>query len=795
MPTIVPNKPLAGSKIFLVGETPGGDEVLRLRPFVGASGEELNRMLNEAGILRSECSVGNVCQYQPPNNLIEHFIDPRKTLAIKKGLTYHPPWRTFVQPFVLQHMKRLEEQILDIEPNLIIALGNTPLTALTGERGISNWRASVLETASLRRRSDGKPFKVIPCYHPAYILRCWYDRFVAVQDFRRCCKEALFPEVRTPAYNFVISPSFEQAMSWMDDLLNKLDWCQGGEKLRVSVDIETKARQITCIGLGTSELDAICIPFIDFRKPGANYWPTKEEELAIVFRLRTILTRPSIQLVGQNFTYDDQYLARQWGFLANIHSDTMLDHHTNFTKLEKGLDFLSSIYCKFHRFWKGESKEWDTKHFGHEELWGYNCKDCVITWEVSQALDKVSKAQGQEPQVAFENSLRKPVLSMMLRGTKIDVAQKAELTKELAGKEEQLQLRLNLLAGHYLNPKSTKVMDFMYKDMRQPEVLNRKTKRPTADDDALDKIAKREPLLAPVCKTITKMRSLGVFRANFLEAGTEGGRMRCNYNIAGTSTFRFSSSQDAFGSGTNLQNIPSGDEESDLPNIRKLFVPDDGYVLMDWDLDRADLQVVAWECEDAVLKQMLREGVDLHSENAKIVGLSRQVAKVFCHGSNYGGRPRTMAINCGITTHQAELGQRRWFGAHPGIHAWHRRTEQQLASRRFVQNAFGFRCFFFDRPDAVLSEALAWVPQSTVAIVINTGMLRIYNELPLIELLLQVHDSLVMQTLTEHYLAMLPQIRKCLLVTVPYADPLVIPISCKASTKSWGDCEKVVLTA
>ena len=226
-----------------------------------------------------------------------------------------------------------------------------------------------------------------------------------------------------------------------------------------------------------------------------------------------------------------------------------------------------------------------------------------------------------------------------------------------------------------------------------------------------------------------------------------------------------------------------------LPNIRRLFIPDDGYIIGDADLDRADLQVVVWEAGDAEMKQMLREGVDLHSENAKVLHCTRQQAKSWVHGTNYGGSPRTMAIAAGVTTAQSEAMQRRWFSAHPGIKEWHRRVEDSLQQTRAVRNAFGFRRTYFDRVEGILPAALAWIPQSTVANIINHGLLNIHHNLPSVQLLLQVHDSLVFQWPKTLDPSIRPQIRQQLLIPVPYSDPLTIPVGLKVSRDSWGDCK------
>ena len=223
-----------------------------------------------------------------------------------------------------------------------------------------------------------------------------------------------------------------------------------------------------------------------------------------------------------------------------------------------------------------------------------------------------------------------------------------------------------------------------------------------------------------------------------------------------------------------------------LPNVRRLFQPDIGYLICDCDLDRADLQVVVWEADDDDLKQKLREGVDIHAENAKDLNITRPLAKAWVHGTNYGGRANTMARTCGITVHFAERLRNRWFQIHPGIKEWHERTEDSLRTTRSVSNAFGFRRFYFDRIEGLLPEALAWVPQSTVAIVTNKGILNLYRNMPEVELLLQVHDSVVFQVKYKDRARLFPEIQRNLLIEVPYPEPLVIPVGISASEESWG---------
>jgi DNA polymerase I-like protein with 3'-5' exonuclease and polymerase domains len=627
--------------------------------------------------------------------------------------------------------------------------------------------------------------KVIPTIHPAAILRQWDQRAIAVQDLRRAAKYRNGEPYPIPEWRFHVRPSFATAKEALDGILSAL--AAGPHEL--SFDIETRGGHTACAGISWSATDGICIPLMCVENPD-GYW-SADEEAFLVYLLYKILTHPNAQVIGQNLLYDSQYTYRHWHFIPRVTQDTMISHHVCFAGLPKRLDYQASMYCEYYRYWKDDSKNWDPK-MGEDQLWVYNLEDCVRTAECAHVESANIVSMGLAEVDKFQQSMFYPVLQTMIRGVRIDKAARAKMAGELLEEmTKREQFFLDVL-GHPLNPRSSKQMkELFYEDFKLPIIIKRGTGTPTLDDDALDKLAHKEPLVRPLIKRIREYRSLGVFLSTFVNAPLdEDDRMRCSYNICGTETYRLSSSENAFGSGTNLQNIPKGTtakepEDLSLPNIRKIFRPDLGYTFFDMDLDRADLQVVVWEADDQELKAMLREGIDIHTENSKLLQCSRQMAKTWVHGTNYGGSPRTMAINCGITIKEAEKMQTRWFQAHPGIQSWQRRTEAQLHTKRYVENKYGYRRFYFDRVDGLLPEALAWIPQSTVAITINKVWHRIYNNLPEVQVLLQVHDSLAGQFPRGYDTQkLLDQSR----IVIPYEDPLIIPVGIKTSDVSWGDC-------
>lgn len=255
-----------------------------------------------------------------------------------------------------------------------------------------------------------------------------------------------------------------------------------------------------------------------------------------------------------------------------------------------------------------------------------------------------------------------------------------------------------------------------------------------------------------------------------------------------------------------------------LPNVRKIFATDPGYLQFEADLKGADAQVVAWEAEDDDLKSAFRAGIDVHVKNAEDMwgreftclpagshtrDHKRQECKHTVHGIHYGCTPRTTAIQRGWLVIDAERFHKRWLSLHPGVQTWHDRVRQDLARNRTITNAFGFRRVFFDRIDNCFTEALAWIPQSTVAINTYHGALQLearywphhleddyYPEPGDYEgIILQTHDSVNGQFRTGSVPSPV-EVADTLKVKTPYPDPLYIPWDLKCSTKSWGEMEK-----
>jgi DNA polymerase len=135
---------LPGARVMVVGEAPGRDEDLEGRPFVGRAGQLLDRMFAAIGLSRGA-------------------TDPAAALYITNVMVWRPPQNRDPTPDeVAMLLPFLQRHIALAGPEVIVVMGNTPLSALLGVKGITRLRGQWAQAL-------GKP--VLPMVHPAYLLR------------------------------------------------------------------------------------------------------------------------------------------------------------------------------------------------------------------------------------------------------------------------------------------------------------------------------------------------------------------------------------------------------------------------------------------------------------------------------------------------------------------------------------------------------------------------------------------------------------------------------------------------
>lgn len=563
------------ARIMLVGEAWGAEEELKRLPFVGEAGKELDRMLFDAGLQRNDILVTNIVHAKPPGN--DFATGFTQSPAIAKGL--QKVNGVIYTEKLFEGMETLYKLIDAVKPSLIIGCGNWPLWALTNHAtlrtvrgyptpgGILSWRGSQTYTKEIH----GTTYRYLPVVHPAAILRAWYLRSTTVHDLRIRAGRFISGTLKweEPKQDFYYGTEANAHIAYLDYWISTAT----NRELKLSVDVETYARQsLTCIGLADATT-AICIPFFLFNADGSSRDIfTLNEETEIVARIKRLLTHPNVRIIGQNFIYDAQWLYQTFGIKVAPWVDTMLAHHLLFPGTPKALHTLASLYSTYYCYWKDESEDWADTDLDAQSLWRYNCKDVRYTYDIALDLDQALTKMNLWSLYRFQLAQWRSALNSMLFGINYDhtlrFKYKAQLEKDAASLESWLieavppdsqYANSDKKTPWYRSPQLT--MDILYRQLGLEPVLDKKTKSPTTAAEALEVLRKRTPWLAPLLDRLELLRSLYVFQSHFINIRfAQDGRFRTSFNIGGTETFRWSSSSNAFGEGTNLQNTPKIEE-------------------------------------------------------------------------------------------------------------------------------------------------------------------------------------------------------------------------------------------
>lgn len=440
----------------------------------------------------------------------------------------------------------------------------------------------------------------------------------------------------------------------------------------------------------------------------------------------------------------------------------------------------------------------------------YNGLDCCITAELLDVL--LPQLDNQTAATySFSRSLQGPVLEMRLRGVLVDQAAKAEVIDIYYEQIDQLERQLERIVREGLDfygfnwRSNAHLHEVFYNRLKIPVI--KKGGRPTVNREALEKMD-AYLIARPIVAHLLLMRDIGKKISVLKTEIDPDGRMRTSYNIAGTDTGRFSSSFSEFGTGTNLQNI------EDL--LRRVFISDPGMKLAYLDAQQGEsycVGAIEWNLFKDGRYLDACEGGDLHTSVAKLCWASlnwvgdlkadkelaeqpyyrhysrRFMCKKIGHGTNYGGKPRTIANQTKIEIGIIEEFQPKYFKAFPAHLRWHGHVERTLRSEGVLVSLTGRKRQFWGRRDAddTFRSALAFDPQGSLADIVNGGMLAVWIARDA-ELLMQNHDAVVVQYPEEKEDEVIPKLKAQLRkrIELQHGRTLEIPYDAKVGW-NWGE--------
>lgn len=741
-------------------------------------------------------------------------------------------------------LQGLLEEIRLVEPKIIVVTGKWALFLLTGcttltqtqgnakDRkplgGLTKFRASIMQPHSCWNLSETL---LIPIYHPVNAMGM-LDK-VAIMEldiqkigwmYHKIKEDGDLKYYIAPEREYILGTSKEVVITYLKDLLEKLDKA----KLWVSADVETMFKSfIDCIGITTAKDGGLCIPFATIDNP--NFW-SLEDEIEIMLLVKQVLEHPNALQIGQNYAYDCQYYYKLWGISAKPYIDTMVLHHILYNYLPKDLAFLASLYCITYQYWKDEIEA--TKETP-EQRWTYNIKDICYTLEVAEVLfEQLLKESSKLQELYwFQQEKVAPVLvDMMNRGVKIDKDRKEELYTFFHDLMGDITNKINEVLGFDFNQNSTPQKKKLFTEFFGMTLKKKKGGNETCDASAMLSYIEEYPLYRPFLTLLLEYASLKVFVNTFLGMRLDDdNRARTAYNIAGTATGRLASRKNVWGNGANLMNIPEKgkinlryavevleeamevSEDSlfnelevegsiALPNVKKIFLPDEGKELADADYSGADAMIVAWDSECKWLIDFFETKNEKLYAYIASMHLQREITsnspeyksyKAVMHGTNYGLGLDKLTNMLRIPYESAKELQEFYFNLCPEIKTWHNRIKTDISKKGYIENIFGRRGWFIDKNDPTLyNKAYAFIPQSSIADLMNHAMVNIAAN-PNIEILLQVHDSAVVQYPIEIAEQCRKDLKDAMEFYLPYEHPLKIPADMKVSRISYGDTEKI----
>jgi uracil-DNA glycosylase family 4 len=449
--------PSSSPKIMIIGESLGKEEEARGEAFVGGAGWLLDSILGAAKINRRECYITNVVKVKPPKNKVELL----PSLGLK--------WEEFVP--------LLREEIKEVNPNIIFALGNYSLMAVTGEKRITKWRGSIIPSVVMRE--NGEPYKVVSSIHPAGVMRVYKQRPLLALDAKRVRRESEWPEIKLSPRHSFIEPSFQGVVDYIKMIR--------GNKGIVASDIEVdKTGLLSCLGISDDPSYALCIPF---RNGYNNYW-SKGEELSIWKMLREMYQDSNLRHVFQNALFDLMWMVPKVGYFE-VWMDTMWAHQLMYAEIPKGLDTLCSIYTDIP-YYKDERKVWKDTTITRQ-LWQYNCKDAYAEREVAGRLVEELKGVKQEEFFfGYVMKLLPVLLRMQMRGILVDKVAKEQVASKIKENEAQLEVYFRKLGVMATKTISTqKLAKLLYEEMGLPKQYDHKSGALTTGKKALAKLKMR----------------------------------------------------------------------------------------------------------------------------------------------------------------------------------------------------------------------------------------------------------------------------------------------------------------
>lgn len=704
---------------YFLGEMAGRNEAQESKKepahFIGNAGERFNNLLKAAGIEREDVAVANAHRCYKASN---------------KTPTNAELDACFIHTFM---------EVQQLNPKLVVVMGESALYSATGLKGIKNYRGKLLWSKKLNK-------KVFATYHPAAGI---YDNEAAkktLEDFKSLLSlvDAEVSEIKN--YTYKVLAEVPQELIDADTLYIDTE--------TTGLNPQTDTLKILQIGNGEEPVYI----FNKFDDP----------------KLKEILETKDI--VGQGWEFDAKFLKTNLGiFPENWSFDTCLAEFLLTGTKDNDLTFLVSKYARESFGYDDAVKARGGAHKvpNKKELYQYAANDVGVLKKIKGAQEKLLEEKGMS-NLYYNLALpaNKILTKMSLRGILVDVDKIKEIDKKYETKsvdllKEALSLpEVQKCEAHFkrsFNPRSSLMLRWLLIEKYKLPVLKTNTistgeKTPVLDATRMKIYAEKHK--NPYCKIMEKYRSYQTLRENFLSGllpKLVNNVAYTTYSLHATDTGRPNSKD------PNLLNLPGGEETEE---IRTCFIARPGCIFVYSDLSQIEVKVAAVVYDEPRLIKIVNSGRDFHCEiTSRILGLpyeevfegkqngdpeivhKRRIFKTITFSILYGKGAESLAVDLDITVGEAEHFINEYFKGFPDLKRNLELCKKEVIQKGYLTNPFGFvrRWKYHKEEDHnTLREAINFPVQSTAWNLLELGMIKADRELSKynIPLITQVYDSL-----------------------------------------------------
>ncbi|MBQ6840264.1 MAG: DNA polymerase I [Oscillospiraceae bacterium] len=416
-------------------------------------------------------------------------------------------------------------------------------------------------------------------------------------------------------------------------------------------------------------------------------------------------------------------------------------------------------------------------------------------WNLRDVLSQELAEHGMEElYMQMELPLCFVLYRMEKAGVAIDKGQLEQFGQMLSQRIADCEELIYSYSDGPFNINSTRQLgDLLFDKLGLPPVKKTKTGYST-NADVLEKLKSKHPIIPAIMdyRMLTKLKS--TYADGLMKVICDDGRIRTTFQNLVTATGRLSSTE------PNLQNIPV---RTDLgAEIRRMFIPKAGYVLVDADYSQIELRVLAHIARDETMCRAFEDGLDIHTvtaaqvfgvEPGAVTALQRRHAKAVNFGIVYGISEFSLADDIGVSRYEAKAYIDSYLTTYHGVREYMKQVVEEARAAGYTQTLYGRRRYIPDLKSSNFNIrqgaeriALNTPIQGTAADLIKLAMIRVdaalKREFPEAQLLLQVHDELIVECPEE----IAPQVAELVSREMEQVAKLRVPLTAEAKWgKSW----------